>query len=287
MSEPAAAVPPAAPRPTPTATTASRVRRERDNLIIDSLNRGLSMAEIADAIGVSDKRMRALVWEVLARRLPSPPEVFAAIQTSRLNAALGVAYNSMMKGDLRALDRVVRIVRELDRYAGFGGGKRLESRPQPTEKVGFTPGIALADDEEAALSEASWEREFAPMGEPDQGPPPLAPPLDIRPETPSQGLEKIDSAPGISRPETPDDLIVAAASEPAHAGMSDPDQGPPPLVTPLDAGPEIPSQSLEKIDSVPGISAAFEAVRGAAPEWSRARHGEDPLPPHAASWRST
>ena len=156
MSEPASAAPvAAAPRHTPIPTPASRLRRERDNLVIDSLNRGLSMAEIADTIGVSDKRMRALVREILARRLPPAPQEFAALQMSRLNAALGIAYSAMMKGDLRALDRVVRIVRELDRYAGFGGGKRPESRPQPSEKVGFTPGISLPEDEEAALSEQS------------------------------------------------------------------------------------------------------------------------------------
>ena len=198
MSEPARAAPLADSRPAPIHTPASRLRRERDNLVNDSLNRGLSMAEIADQIGVSDKRMRALVREILARRLPPAPEEFAALQMSRLNAALGIAYSAMLKGDLRALDRVVRIVRELDRYAGFGGGKRPESRPQPSEKVGFTPGLATPEDDEAPLSEDSWEREFAPEAEPEQGPPPLATPLDARPEAPSQAIEKIDSAPGLS-----------------------------------------------------------------------------------------
>ena len=46
--------------------------------MVDSLKCGLSMAEIADAIGVSDKRMRALVREILARRLPPDPEEVAA-----------------------------------------------------------------------------------------------------------------------------------------------------------------------------------------------------------------
>ena len=278
MSEPTIAAPPAAPRFHPAPVAASRLKRERDNIVIDSLNRGLSMAEIADAIGVSDKRMRALVREILARRQPAAPEEFAALQTSRLNAALGVAYDAMMKGDLRALDRVVTIVRELDRYAGFGLGRgaRPESRSQPAEKIGFTPGIAMAADE-ADLGEASWEREFAPLSEPkQQRPPSMVTPLDAGPETPAQGLDKIDSAPGFSAAEPSVDLIEAG-SEPAGAGVGQPDQGPPPLATPLDAGPETPSQSLGKVDSAPGFSEPNPARAGNSLPHSRSLDGRCPI----------
>ena len=159
----------------------------------------------------------------------------------------------MMKGDLRALDRVVRIVRELDRYAGFRPGKRPEIPSQATEKIGFTPGLALAEDDEAAWSEDSRAPDFAPMGAPDQGPPPLGAllvaALDIRPETASQATENIDSAPGFSDAEASGDL-AAASSAPNR--VTDSEQGPPPL----DARPEIPAQAIEKVDSAPGISQA-------------------------------
>ena len=59
-------------RPCPDPHLRRALRRQRDNMV-DSLKCGLSMAEIADAIGVSDKRMRALVREILARRLPPDP----------------------------------------------------------------------------------------------------------------------------------------------------------------------------------------------------------------------
>jgi hypothetical protein len=94
-----------------------KARRER--LIVDCLNRGLSMAEIATRIGVTEKRMRAIVPEILARRMPTAPEEFAAIQVGRLNEALLVAYAAMSPQNLRAVALMVRIVRELDRYHGF------------------------------------------------------------------------------------------------------------------------------------------------------------------------
>jgi hypothetical protein len=63
--------------------------------------------------------MRAIVREALAAHLPAPPEEFVALQVSRLNEALLVAYSAMSGMNLKAVDRVVRIVRELDRYHGF------------------------------------------------------------------------------------------------------------------------------------------------------------------------
>ena len=101
---------------------------ERERLIVDSLNRGVSVAEVAGRIGVTEKRMRALVKEILARRAPAPPEDFAALQMSRLNEALLVAYGAMSPGNLRAVALVVRIMRELDRYHGFVVADRCSRR---------------------------------------------------------------------------------------------------------------------------------------------------------------
>ena len=60
----------------------------------------------------------------LARRMPHPPKPpdpspgVVAIQLSRLNEALLVAYSAMAPTNLKAVDQVVKIVRELDRYGG-------------------------------------------------------------------------------------------------------------------------------------------------------------------------
>ena len=50
--------------------------------------------------------------------MPHPPRKFVAIQPSRLNEALLVAYSAMSPTNLKAVDQVVKIVRELDRYGG-------------------------------------------------------------------------------------------------------------------------------------------------------------------------
>ena len=76
--------------------------------------------------------MRALVQEILARRAPQPPADFLALQVSRLNEALVVSYGAMSRANLQAVDRVVRIVRELDRYHGFAAAApaRLPEAPR-------------------------------------------------------------------------------------------------------------------------------------------------------------
>ncbi len=57
--------------------------------------------------------------EILTRRAPSPPAEYLALQVNRLNEAMIVANGSMAGGNLTAVDRVVRIVSEMDRYHGF------------------------------------------------------------------------------------------------------------------------------------------------------------------------
>jgi len=98
-------------------------RAEREARIISLLNRGVSVAEIATRERLSLKRVRNLVREILARRMPQPPAEFLALQISRLSEALLVSYGAMHSAEaganFEAIDRVVRIVRELDRYHGF------------------------------------------------------------------------------------------------------------------------------------------------------------------------
>ncbi len=115
---------------------AARLRKfEREKVVVDYLNRGVPVSEIATRIGVGEKRMRAVIREILAYRMPAPPEEFVAIQASRLNEALLVAYRAMSPTNLKAVDCVVKIVRELDRYHGFTIAERREtdaSRLEPT-----------------------------------------------------------------------------------------------------------------------------------------------------------
>src|SRR5271166_3266800 len=142
---------------------------KRERRILDLLNRGVAVAEIAAREGVREKSMRAIVRDILARRMPEPPAEFVALQVNRLNEALLVAYGAMSGANLSAVDRVVKIVRELDRYHGFIAverrslpeAPRLESpaqdpardalatdgltiAPQQPERIEFAPGVIMA-----------------------------------------------------------------------------------------------------------------------------------------------
>jgi len=162
------------PAPASPADSARAQRLEafrREQVIVDHLNRGVTVPEIAARVGVDEPAMRVIVRQVLARRMPESPEVFAAIQMSRLNEAMLVAFSAMTDMNLKAVDRVIRIARELDRChkalaarpmaldperdaepsgaaaamaallagaadaAGEGGGMRNQNAPQSLEKI--------------------------------------------------------------------------------------------------------------------------------------------------------
>jgi len=106
----------------------------REGRIVQFLNGGVSVAEIAAREGVTEKRMRAVIRDILARRAPKPPAEFLAIQVSRLHEALLVAYSAMTGCNLQAVDRVVKIVRELDRYHGFVAAERRYPLGEPRSK---------------------------------------------------------------------------------------------------------------------------------------------------------
>ena len=134
----------------------------------------MSVAVIAEWEDVTEKRMRALVRDILARRMPEPPAQFLAMQVSRLEQALLVSFDAISGSNLQAVDRVVRIVRELDRYHGFVAAERWG-----------LPVASEAPKEIPPWLEARAER--------------------IRPQMAPQRLEKIKSAPGNGMvPEAPD-----------------------------------------------------------------------------------
>ena len=128
-------------------------KTKREKRIIASLNAGFSIAEIASREGVTLKRMRALVQEILARRMPQPPAEFLAVQVSRLSEALLVSYSAMSGANLKAVDRVVKIVRELDRYHGFAAAGQV--RGPGTPRLASPAPVPLALEAPAANSPAN------------------------------------------------------------------------------------------------------------------------------------
>ena len=76
---------------------AHRKRYERERRIVGLLNGGHSVAEIAAGEGLTQRRTRAVIQAILARRLPPPPDEFAALQVGRLNEALSVSFSAMLE----------------------------------------------------------------------------------------------------------------------------------------------------------------------------------------------
>jgi len=211
-----AAAPAAACIP-PSEARAGRLKTfQREQLIVEYLNRGVSIAEIAARVAVGEKRTRAVIREILARRMPHPPEQFVAIQLNRLNEALLVAFSAMSPTNLKAVDQVVKIVRELDRYGGAFAAEW--ARPEASRLDAPAEGDAAFArawlyGQEPAPPDLDRHREprngVAIQGNVDRPCAPESPRFardDVaadnlfgscdRPENPAQSFEKVESAPG-------------------------------------------------------------------------------------------
>jgi len=97
---------------------ARRATAQRKLRIVEHLVAGMSVARIAQAEGCSIRRVRQIIAQTLERREIDPPAGFVQLQIARLNDAMMVAHTRMIEGDLRAIDRLVKLVGELDRCHG-------------------------------------------------------------------------------------------------------------------------------------------------------------------------
>lgn len=92
---------------------------KRDLRFIEKLAAGATIEEIAASEGISAKWARERKRAILADRAIDPPHEFIQLQIRRLNEAMLFAYGAMSVGNLKAIDQVIKVVRELDRYHGF------------------------------------------------------------------------------------------------------------------------------------------------------------------------
>jgi hypothetical protein len=271
--------------PTTDARAARLAKFRREQLIVDYLNRGVSIAEIAARVGLSEKRMRAVIKEILAHRCPHPPEEFLAIQVSRLNEALLVAASAMSGANLKAVDRVVKIVSELDRYHGFAafvGRRRPEPRLDAPAEGATTYGAALVcqarfapgDDEEIEF-ERNTQFPLAPHQRGEgwgEGLGRLAT-VGARPQIPPQAFERVDSAPGLATsPETSDLAAQSSLLRDATHCVAPRYEGgevQSAAAAADDNRPQNPAQGLEKVESAPGIATSPPAEDALAPAHNR------------------
>jgi hypothetical protein len=92
---------------------------QRDLRLVEKLAAGATIEEIAASEGISVKWARERKAAVLANRVIDTPQEFIKLQIRRLSEAMLVSYSAMSLGDLKAVDKVIKVVRELDRYHGF------------------------------------------------------------------------------------------------------------------------------------------------------------------------
>jgi hypothetical protein len=104
-----------------------REMAKRDLRFLEKLAAGVTIEELAASEGISPKWARERKRALLANRAIDPPHEFIKLQIRRLSEAMLVSYSAMSGGNLRAVDQVLKVVRELDRYHGFGPSSIAQS----------------------------------------------------------------------------------------------------------------------------------------------------------------
>jgi hypothetical protein len=106
------------------AASATRVRksarRDRGAEIVAALALGTSLAEIARSQKMPRARVEALLSEELHKRWVAPAQDYARLQIARLEPIYARLCQRAQKGELRAVDQILRLFDRLDRYHGFG-----------------------------------------------------------------------------------------------------------------------------------------------------------------------
>jgi hypothetical protein len=113
LNESPKAEPPRRPRVT---AQDREIRRLR---IFAGRQAGLSYDEIAQAENLTSERIRQIVVDTLERRLLDPVRDHARLQIARLDPALRVAAEQVATGDLRAVDRLIKVLDRMDKYQGI------------------------------------------------------------------------------------------------------------------------------------------------------------------------
>jgi hypothetical protein len=109
-------------------TRSKRLRVTRAQRVLASLIAGAGVDEIAATERLTRKRTESILRQELRNRWVAPAEDFARLQIARLEQMFLKLLDRLQDGDLRAIDRALRIVDRLDRYHGFTNAKRV---PEP------------------------------------------------------------------------------------------------------------------------------------------------------------
>jgi hypothetical protein len=124
-----------------------REMAKRDLRFLEKLAAGVTIEELAASEGISPKWARERKRALLANRAIDPPHEFIKLQIHRLSEAMLVSYSAMSGGNLRAVDQVLKVVRDLD-CAEFRRGAdratltRIAGGPCGAPRAGSRAGVA-------------------------------------------------------------------------------------------------------------------------------------------------
>jgi hypothetical protein len=115
-----------APIPSPSSPSARPSVRDRDHRrvrILALVQAGWSYAAIAREEALSRERVRQIVAQALEAGEGETKLVHAQVQIARLEPALRLAARGVVDGDLRAIDRLLRVLDRLDKYSAVSGAE--------------------------------------------------------------------------------------------------------------------------------------------------------------------
>jgi hypothetical protein len=150
---------------------AARIRQDLFDLVVS----GHSHEQVARAMKVSVATVRREVDRVIAARRLDAPEKYVHLQVARLNIALEEVVTAVKRSNIKAVEPLMKLVAQLDRYHGLTGpmplappAPPLSLPPPPPTPLALThaaPALAIETDGSELVSPAFCEE----RGDPSAG----------------------------------------------------------------------------------------------------------------------
>lgn len=100
-------------------------REARRARIFGRISEGWAYPDIADAEGLTDRRIRQIVNEALKKRTINSSEDHALLQLSRIEPALRLAGEAVARGETEAIGPYLKLIDRLDRYQPAARAKHV------------------------------------------------------------------------------------------------------------------------------------------------------------------
>ena len=107
----------------------------RAQRVLASLIAGAGVDEIGATERLTRKRTENILRQELRNRWVAPAEDFARLQIARLEQMILKLLERLQNGDLKAIDRALKIVDRLDRYHGFTKAKYVPEQYGDEERA--------------------------------------------------------------------------------------------------------------------------------------------------------